>query len=532
MVKNLLIAVLACALLVSLAFHLSGRAPLSTGEDSPAPHSDEEGEESVSEESAADEVQSPYAALAALLQATESDPRFAGAAIGFCLLDAEGETLVDYHARTALIPASSLKTLTTATALEVLGPDFRFETRLGTSAPEDPANPQADLILLGGGDPTLSLSDLEDWAKALAEAGVRTIPGRVIGDGRAFPGSPFADFWNWGDIGNGYGSPVSGLNLEHNRFTAVFAPGEAEGEAAKFLGAFPPIPEVSWWNETYTAAAGSGDGIVLHGGERAAVIHLRGTVPLGEELEVVGAVPDPERFAAYALKEALLAAGVQVTGEALGAGQLFLNDEPIPSIAKELIRHQSPPLIDIVRTIHEHSDNHETECVHRLLGLRSGLEPVEAIRRHWRQRGLELVGLRMVDGSGLARADHIPPDTLARLQHHAAKGPHGEAYLDSLPSTGGGRIRYKAGAMSSIRSYAGVVDTLQGRLSFALIVNHYPEIAAVRDLQVALFQALLESSTPEDETPPAPSTPTTPKTIHEAGQAPQESEDSSGDRSQ
>src|SRR5690606_15037553 len=99
------------------------------------------------------------------------------------------------------------KTLTTATALEVLGPDFRFKTRLGVSAANEAEGLKGDLVIVGGGDPMLSITDLETWAKGLAEAGVKSIPGRVIGDGRFFPGSPFADFWNWGDIGNGYGSP-------------------------------------------------------------------------------------------------------------------------------------------------------------------------------------------------------------------------------------------------------------------------------------------------------------------------------------
>ncbi len=503
MVKNLVIAVLASTLAVSIAFHFAGGDPAGAESSSPPPPAAHPEAEALPEAPPEPEPDPLSAALGAIFGETEADSRFAGAAIGFCLLDADGSPLVEHQARTALIPASALKTLTTATALEVLGPDFRFETRLGTSAPSDPANPEADLVLLGGGDPTLSPADLEDWAKGLAEAGLKTVPGRIVGDGRSFPGSPFADFWNWGDIGNGYGSPVSGLNLGHNRFTAVFSPGENVGDPAKFLGAFPDVPGVSWWNGTLTAAEDSGDGVVVHGGERAAVMHLRGTVPLGGELEVVGAIPDPERFAAHYLREALLAADVLIAGEAVGAGELFLKGEPIPAIAEELIVHQSPPLADIVRSIHETSDNHETECVYRTIGLRTELPPDEAIRRHWRQRGLELVGLRMVDGSGLARADHITPESLARLQHVAASGPAGKTYVDSLLATGGGKIRFKAGAMSSVRSYAGLAETGRGRLAFALILNHYPDADAVRDLQVAVFEALLAGEA-EKERPPSP----------------------------
>lgn len=508
MSKNLVIAALAFALAASLGLHLlrsfgggseereEPAAPeppvaLAPVVPQPEPEIPFEPQPEILPEP---EPPAHLAALEVAFAAAEENEELDGAAIGFCLLGAGGEILFEHAGKVALIPASALKTVTTSTALEVLGSDFTFETRLGTSLPVEGGtgtSPNADLILLGGGDPTLSHENLESWAQALAEAGVRSIPGRVVGDGRHFSGSPFADFWNWGDIGNGYGSPVSGLNLGRNRFVAVFAPGQAEGDPAQLLGTFPAVPGVAWWNETTTAAEGSGDGVVIHGGERASVMHLRGTVPLGGELEVTGAVPDPERFAAHHLREALIAAGIQVTGEAVGAGELFLKDAAVPEIAEEILVHRSPALIDIVRSIHATSDNHETECLYRTLGLRAQLAPDEAVRKHWRERGLELNDLRMVDGSGLARADHISPESLARIQQFAANGPVGEFYVDSLLELEDGAIRYKAGAMSSIRSYAGLVLLESGPLAFALIVNHYPDIAEVNQLQQAVFEALL-----------------------------------------
>ncbi len=518
MAKNLVIAALAFSLAVSLGLHVlrsvvSGFAPLPAPE-SVAVKSSGSGPEPVADsmetapETPPETAPAPPPAVAALELAfarAGENPGLEGASIGFCLVGPDGGILFAHHGAVAQIPASALKTVTTATALEVLGPDFTFETRLGTSAangdpPSGATSPAADLILLGGGDPTLSPGDLETWAKGLAEAGVQSIPGRVVGDGRHFAGSPFADFWNWGDIGNGYGSPTSGLNLGHNRFTAVLSPGKREGDPAKLLGAFPAVPGVSWWNETTTAAEGTGDGVVIHGGERAAVMHLRGTVPLGGELEVTGAVPDPERFAAHHLRETLLAAGIQVQGEAVGAGELFLKGEAVPEIADEILLHRSAPLVEIVASIHATSDNHETECLYRTLGLRTRLAPDEAVRRHWRQRGLELTGLRMVDGSGLARADHITPESLARLQHFAASGPFGDSYVNSLLALGEGEIRYKAGAMSSVRAYTGLVEAGAGRLAFALMVNHYPDAGAVGELQKAVFEALLlpeEAPAPE-----------------------------------
>jgi len=508
MVKNIAIVALSVALIVMIGLRLDKIAPKpdsaavgATPGFSPLQPGEAEGSEPEASRRKGFEADPVTAAdprivaIEAALDAGEAMPGMRGAVLGFCLIGTGGETLYERRGDLAQIPASSLKTLTTATALEVLGPEFRFQTRLGVSVPaEGAAKIEADLVLAGGGDPTLSCADLESWAKGLAEAGVTTIPGRVVGDGRLFPGSIFADFWNWGDIGNGYGSPVSGLNLEHNRFAAVLVPGQKEGDPTEFLGAVPEIPGVAFWNETLSATEGAGDGVVIHGGERTGVMHFRGAVPMGGEFRVKGAVPDPERFAAHHLRLALLAAGIVVAGEAHGAGELLLKGETVPAMVEDLLVHDSPPLLEIVESIHATSDNHETECVYRMLGVEAGMPSEEVVRRHWEQRGLELAGLRLVDGSGLARADHITPRTLALLQHLAVNGPAGEAYVNSLPAAAGGAIRFKAGAMSAVRSYAGLVETKQGRLAFSLMMNHYADGGEVSEIQGAVFSALLGES--------------------------------------
>ncbi len=519
MVKNIVIGALALALLVSLLFHLtrSDVPPVAPVVVMDPPSDPDPVPPALPEPLPVTEPEPDPRLLAfeAAFDSVAGDPGLTGAAIGFCVLDPAGEVLYERQGDIAHIPASSLKTLTTATALEVLGPEFRFETRLGVSAAEENGISKGDLILLGGGDPMLSIDDFQSWIEGLVEAGLASVPGRVIGDGRLFPGSTFADFWNWGDIGNGYGSPVSGLNLEHNRFTATILPAEVEGEPASIGAILPEVPGVDWNNEALTGPAGSGDGLVLYGGERAVVMHLRGTAPLGEEMTVKGAVPDPEKFAAHHLREALLAADIEVSGVAVGAGELVMKNEVVPVIGKELLVHQSPPLLEIVRSLHETSDNHETECLFQTLALQTGMPAAEAVRKHWEARGLDLSSWRMVDGSGLARADYITPRALARLQHLVGTGPHGAAYVESLLSALGGKLRFKAGAMSAVRSITGLMEAENGeRLSFAFVVNHYGDASSVQRLQGELLGAMAawgasDKSAESDDTSqsPEPDTP-------------------------
>lgn len=427
------------------------------------------------------------ATLAALLERAAAEPGLEGAAIGLCVLDANGGVQAAVNADTAFIPASSLKTVTTATALEVLGPDFRFETRLlAKAAPRDGVL-EGDLILRGGGDPLLSLRDLAEWATELRQQGLRRITGCVLGDGSLFTGSLFDDHWSWGDIGNGYGSPVAGLNLEHNRYSAIFAPGAAGGQPAQLVEIVPAVPGITWINEVRTGPPGSGDGVMIHGGERTVRLHLRGTVPADRpQFRVSGAVPDPETFAAHHLRAALLAAGIEVGGVATAAAA------PLGDEAHVLLRHPSPPLSELAASIHATSDNHETECLFRQLGLSRGQAPDEVILEHWRGRGLEFRGLRLEDGCGLARADCIRPRDLAELQRLAASGPQGEVYRASLGVLRDGALLAKGGAMSGVRSLTGLARSASGEtFYFALLINHAASGAAATTLREAVLDEIL-----------------------------------------
>lgn len=429
---------------------------------------------------------SRFALIESILEEARENPTLAGAAIGLCLIDTDGAMVVNQHAETAFIPASSLKTVTTATALEVLGPEFRFITELRATSKMENGVIAGDLVVVGGGDPMLKPDDLAAMATKLKAQGLLRITGTVRGDGSLFPGSIYNDFWNWGDIGNGFGSAVSGLNLNHNRFSGWFRAGDTVGAATAFLGTRPDVPDVLWKNEVVTGSADSGDGVMIHGGEGTPLVHLRGTVPLGaQEFHVKGAVPDPVRFTEHHLRRSLMDAGIEVgtssTGS-VGAGHV-------------LLKHESPPLLEIIKSIHATSDNHETECVFLTLGLKAGKPPLEVIRSHWTARGLTFTGLRMEDGCGLARADFIRPTDLARLQFLAGKGPHGEAYKASLLSRGG--LRWKGGAMSGIRTFTGYATTESGEeLCYALMVNHYTDGKAVSAFCQTVLDALLKLPPP------------------------------------
>lgn len=468
MAKNLIIALLTAAL-AAVVLWSSPETLTAENPETPAGQAPAAG------------PQAPAAILQALRE-IENDPALASAAFGFCLLDPEGETIAAHQERLPLIPASTLKTLTVASALEILGPDFRFETVV--EAIGQPGDTHLEsLVIRGGGDPTLAMATLEKWADDLSGRGIKSI-GQVLGDASIFTTPTVGDFWGWGDIGNAYGSPAAGLNLNHNRFLARFIPGNP-GQAARFSGAEPEVPAVRWENTVTTGAPGSGDGVVIYAGPSATVIRLTGTVPAGvDHFQVGGAVPDPAHFTAFHLDRLLRERGITIH-RAPAAGSV--------GKSRRWLSHRSASLLEIARQLQKTSDNHEAECLFRMIGVHQSGDPASVIRRHWEKRGLPLAACRLVDGSGLSRANYLPAITLARLQHLALSGPAGRDYLSTLNPTRQGNARTKGGAMSAIRSSTGCLTLADGRQgSFAILFNHFPDSAVVEKHISALTHAMMK----------------------------------------
>ena len=393
-----------------------------------------------------------------------ADPALAGALVGLCVLDARGRTIHGSSlAETALCPASSLKTVTTGAAFELLGPDFRFETKLASSAAIGPEGVLAgDLVLHGSGDPTLSSADLEALADATVKAGLKQVRGELRIDATVFPRSAVNDHWNWGDIGNAYGAGAYGVNVDHNRLGVRFAPAAAAGGPAEMTAGGPVARGTRWINRVTTGPPGSGDGVVIYSEPYSRAITLEGTVPAGEvDFAVTGAIPDPPALAKDVLEARLKKAGVIFSGTAGGT------DAKVT-----LATHTSAPLAEIVDHLHKVSDNLEAQCLFLTMGNLQQGDPAEVVRKHWESRGVSFTGLRLIDGSGLARANMIRPLDLARVNHAARHGKHGERFRQGLSSYLEGTVRSKLGAMSGVKTEVGFLTLNDGReVTFALMAN-------------------------------------------------------------
>ncbi|MEK7953886.1 D-alanyl-D-alanine carboxypeptidase/D-alanyl-D-alanine endopeptidase [Luteolibacter soli] len=396
-----------------------------------------------------------------------SDPALAGALLGFCLLDENGALVfASPLASTALCPASALKTVTTATAFELLGPEFCFTTSLDSYSPIKNGVLAGDLYLGGDGDPTFSTADLEALVDELVRGGLKQVSGKIIVSTGSYFDGPVSEHWNWGDIGNAYGVGAFALNLDHNRLNLRFRPGAREGDRATLLDTGVATKDTKWINEVKTASPGSGDQVVVYSEPYGRTIRLQGTVPQGpEEFAVGGALPDPPARVEELLRARLEAAKVKILEQTqpLNQGR---------SVREELASHRSAPLPEIVDHLHKVSDNLEAQCLFHAIGRKQSTDPSWVIRRHWGDRGVEFKGLRMIDGNGLARADMIRPLDLAKVNHLVRRGPQGERFRQSLTAYLDGKVRAKLGAMSGVKTDVGFITMADGReFTFCLMAN-------------------------------------------------------------
>ncbi len=404
-----------------------------------------------------------------------SKPEIRSALTALVLLDEEGRIVFSSAlGETALCPASALKILTTGAAFGILGPEFRFETRLIDRS-------DGNLALVGGGDPTLENADLEALAAAAIQGGLKEVSGDLVADATVFAQPPVNDHWNWGDIGNAYGAGAFGLNIGHNRLTVSLQPGEKPGDPAKFLQGGPVAAGTRWVNEVTTGPPGSGDGVTLYSVPFGRVISLAGTVPQGDEFTVGGAIPDPPALAVEVLRAALVRGGVKFSGKPVSR----------KGEAVVLASHRSVALPEIIDHLHKVSNNLETQCLFLTLGIVSQTDPATAVRQHWEKAGVTFEGLRLIDGSGLARANMIRPLDLARVNFAARHGPHGERFFQSLNASLDGHARAKLGSMSGVKTDTGFLRMNDGReFTFALMANGLDPGLGFWPLRAELLEAI------------------------------------------
>ena len=183
-----------------------------------------------------------------------ADEQAKHALTSLCVLDANtGKILFAKNEQIGLATASTLKTITAASAFSILGKDFQYQTSLGYSGSiMSDGTLKGNLIITGSGDPTLGSwryqnkenAVLLQWVAAIKAAGIKKIDGSIIGDDRIFGTQTTPEGWVWQDIGNYYGAGTSGLTWRENQFDIHLRPGSNTSAAVTVVKTSPAMPYI------------------------------------------------------------------------------------------------------------------------------------------------------------------------------------------------------------------------------------------------------------------------------------------------
>lgn len=418
--------------------------------------------------------------------------------------DLRDSAIIAHNELLALTPASTMKLPTTGAALEILGSGHNFGTTVQYGGQlVDGHILQGNIYIKGGGDPALGSkffrghygNFIEKWAAAIKEQGIDSITGGVIADAQLFDVQTTPYTWSWGEVSEYYCQAASGLSIYDNRYELRFNTNRHGRYFPSENQMTPYVPDVSF--ENLTEKGGSKDQYFVIGEPYGKRRTVRGKVR-SSNITIEGTIPDPPYLAAWELHNALRNKGVRIGFPPVSLREIKGNSDTLYGNVWEQQRTKitatySPSVGALVYNTNRVSNNLFAEHFLKHIGLKRGNRGdtqtgAEAIVKFWHDKGIDIGGFNMYDGSGISRYNTITARQLVEILQYMSTTAYAEAFFNSLAVSGEGgtlrhfgtnrtargRIHAKSGSMSRVLSYAGYLETLSGqRLTFAIIVNNY-----------------------------------------------------------
>ena len=376
-----------------------------------------------------------------------SDPTLKHASIGVCVMDLEtGEILADADAEKTFVTASTMKIITSASALEILGKDFHFHTMVyAVGKIDDEGTLHGNLIIQGGGDPTLGSRHFKEHpafvdslAVAINAEGIRHINGRIIADKSTIACFPVSQYWMLEDIPASYGTGYHAINFADNQMKVSFT--------RDFNGRYSvsTTPDMPWINiaadvnEIDKGDTTSTLGITSFLDYPSSTLNLSGNTRLRRGQKGFHrwyANPAPDKLLIDSIISAMTEANIPIAYKNYKKSELA--DTTL------ILDFMSPALPDIVKSLMFRSDNLFAEAVLKAIAMDAekavtDYNSIKILNKYWNEKGVDLSGLLMKDGCGLARNGCATPLLL-----------YGEDYFAGAPAAavhpyGQGRAYYLA----------------------------------------------------------------------------------------
>ncbi len=399
---------------------------------------------------------------------------FQEASIAIDVLALEEEKIIlEHNAQRALIPASVVKLLTANAAIQYLDLDATFETSMQLNGMQDGSIFYGDLIVTGGGDPTLGSSFpaaiqlsamVQKIQQFLTESGITCVMGHVQVNSSFFKLPAYSNSVLEEDRANYYGGACYGLNYQENSFDIIFRTGRT-GQRAEVLDYNTEVVDQL---ENQVVAKGSRDLAYVYQGPSPGLYVVQGQLPTAKNSYTVhAALPNPPAYFGRQLLKALQAVGIEFNGQ--NAEVIWNENEGSSSIIKSW-KFNSPSYRTICKEMLHRSHNLFAEAL---------------FRRCKKEDYNHLQG--QVDGSGIGYKNKIKARSMTQDILKVYRANKIESLFDMLPRNAQegtvrsvlkshpGKLWLKSGSMSGIKSYAGIMHSKkhQGPIAFAIIVNGY-----------------------------------------------------------
>ena len=400
-----------------------------------------------------------------------------------------------------------MKVVTTAAAVEKLGPDFRYRTGVyadGTLNKDGVLN--GNIILVGRGDPNLvdaygdlsQPSALRKLAEKIWAMGIREITGDVVGDD-----SYFAPSFNNGagkvsaDMGTLYGAPVTALSINNNA-VRVTARAPKAGKAVTV----EIEPHTSYFrirNQAVIGGSNDKQTLSIRQLQASNAIVVTGILPASKTVTQTVVLNKPAETTASIFKDELERKGVKVKGGVRAVH--YGSEQPEAKASRVLLtEHESLPLIRGLEIINKRSQNLHAEMLLRTLGAElrgygSNEAGLEAVKAFLIEARIDNENIRLSDGCGLSRENFLTPRFQTALLRFLLRRPYFNLFLDTLAVSGTdgtlssrlssesvkGAIRAKTGSLNGVATLSGYIATQSGKnLVFSIFANRVTSTEAVR----------------------------------------------------
>jgi D-alanyl-D-alanine carboxypeptidase/D-alanyl-D-alanine-endopeptidase (penicillin-binding protein 4) len=421
------------------------------------------------------------------------------------------EIVYEHRPQEGLVPASNVKLATAAAAIEILGPHFEFTTTFGVLGD--------DLAIVGSGDPTLGDSVLaeragkepdqilDEWAAALKQRGLSSIPGDLIVDDSIFDRETVHPNWPKNQLLRWYAAPVAGLNYNNNCLDMWVTPTK-RGQLAAFR-VRPPSSFLTVENRCRTSTKGIK--IILDRDASGRKVLLSGhcSKPMKEPQHI--AVADPAMLFAYAVRDAMARASVEIAGK-IRRGRIA--DGQGSSLAMEIVATHRTPLRDVLWRVNTRSLNMAAECLLKTLGAQNGPggwdSGCRVVGNFLERIGAPPASFAIDDGGGLSRRNICTVYVITEIMAYMFNSPNRDIFMESLAVSGEtgtlrrrlkspnlrGKILGKTGTLRGVSALSGYVQRDGEWLCFSMIFNDVvgKRYQRCRKLQIQICDVLANGS--------------------------------------